>query len=84
MSWIDDGSIWKRADMWATPTETSEYVVRLYRRACAHGDQTIDQLDLDTPGRRSRFVRRRDRVGQVRGQDPGRGRRLPATWGRMT
>ena len=50
MSWIDDGSIWNGADMWATPEESSEYLIGLYRRACAHGDQTIDRLDLDTVG----------------------------------
>jgi len=50
MSWIDDGSIWNGADMWATPEESSEYLIGLYRGACAHGDPTIDRLDLDTVG----------------------------------
>jgi hypothetical protein len=48
--WIDDGSIWESADMWATPDESSEYLIGLYERACAHGDQTIADLDLQTPG----------------------------------
>ena len=48
--WIDDGSIWESADMWATPDESSEYLIGLYERACAHGDQTIGDRDLQTPG----------------------------------
>ena len=51
MSWIADGSIWQSADMWATPDESSEYLIGLYRRACAHADQTIADLDLDARGR---------------------------------
>jgi hypothetical protein len=51
MSWIEDGSIWDGADMWATADETSEYLIGLYQRACAHADQTIAELDLLTPGR---------------------------------
>lgn len=50
MSWIEDGSIWQGADMWATPEESSEYLIGLYQRACAHGDQTIADLDLQDPG----------------------------------
>jgi uncharacterized damage-inducible protein DinB len=50
MSWIDDDSVWQGADMWATPNESSEYLIGLYRRACEHADQTIDALDLDSPG----------------------------------
>ena len=26
MSWIEDGSIWQGADMWAKPDESSEYI----------------------------------------------------------
>lgn len=50
MSWIEDDSIWEGADMWATPDESSEYLIGLYERACAHGDQTITDLDLQAPG----------------------------------
>jgi hypothetical protein len=50
MSWIEDGSIWEGADMWATPDESSEYLIGLYKRACAHGDRTIADLDLEAPG----------------------------------
>jgi len=34
-------------DMWATPEETRDEIVELYRRACAHADETIAALDLD-------------------------------------
>jgi Protein of unknown function (DUF664) len=50
LSWVDDGSIWQGADMWAKPDETSEYIIGLYRRACAHADRVIADLDLDAPG----------------------------------
>jgi len=50
MSWIEDGSIWQGADMWAKPDESSEYITGLYRRACAHADGVIAALDLQAPG----------------------------------
>jgi hypothetical protein len=50
MSWIEDGSIWQNADMWAKPDESSEYITGLYRRACAHADGVIAALDLEAPG----------------------------------
>jgi hypothetical protein len=49
MSWIADGSIWDGADMWATSAESSEYLIGLYRRACAHADRAISDLDLESP-----------------------------------
>jgi hypothetical protein len=51
MSWVEDGSVWDGADMWATTDESSDYLIGLYRRACAHGDQTIAEFDLDAPAR---------------------------------
>jgi hypothetical protein len=48
--WIEDGSIWQGADMWARPDESSEYITGLYRRACAHADGVIAALDLEAPG----------------------------------
>jgi Protein of unknown function (DUF664) len=51
MSWIEDDSIWEGADMWATTDETSDYLIALYERACAHADRTITELDLESPGR---------------------------------
>ncbi len=50
LAWIDDGSIWESADMWAKADESSDYLIGLYKRACAHADQTIAGLDLDAPG----------------------------------
>jgi hypothetical protein len=51
LSWFDDGSVWDGADMWARPEETSDYLIGLYRRACAHADATVEALDLDAAGR---------------------------------
>ena len=50
MSWIEDGSIWQGADMWAKPDESSEYITGLYRRACAHADGVIGVLGLEASG----------------------------------
>ncbi len=50
LPWFEDGSIWQGADMWAKPDESSEYIIGLYRRACAHADGVIAGLDLDAPG----------------------------------
>jgi hypothetical protein len=50
MSWVEDGSIWQGADMWAKPGETSEYITGLYGRACAHADSVVAALDLEAPG----------------------------------
>ena len=38
------------ADMWATVDEVRSDVLQSYRRACAHADETIAALDLDTVG----------------------------------
>ncbi len=51
LAWVEDGSDADGADMWAKADESREYLIGLYRRAAAHGDETIDQLDLDAPGR---------------------------------
>lgn len=47
LAWVDDGSIWDGADMWATAEETREQLVALYRAAWQHSDQSIAQLGLD-------------------------------------
>ncbi|GAA2203784.1 DinB family protein [Streptomyces bangladeshensis] len=39
------------ADLWARADETREDIVGLYRRACAHADETIAALPLDAVGR---------------------------------
>jgi uncharacterized damage-inducible protein DinB len=38
------------ADMWATPAESGDGIVDLYRRVWAHSDATIEALELDAPG----------------------------------
>ncbi|MFF1718835.1 DinB family protein [Streptomyces sviceus] len=48
--WIT-GAAEPNADLWATPDETREQIVDGYRRACAHADETLDTLPLDTVGR---------------------------------
>lgn len=47
--WVEDGSIWDGADMWATADESREYLVGLYRSAWAHSDGSIAELPLDAP-----------------------------------
>jgi hypothetical protein len=49
LPWVEDGSIWQGADMWATPEESSDDITGLYRRACAHADGVVAALDLDAP-----------------------------------
>lgn len=50
MPWYDDDAE-PNADMWATPEETREGIVELYRRVWAHDDVTIETLELGTLGR---------------------------------
>lgn len=50
LPWVDDGSIWDSADMWATADESRDYIVGLYRAAAAHSDESIAELALDAPG----------------------------------
>ncbi|MCU1685685.1 MAG: hypothetical protein JWQ81_6424 [Amycolatopsis sp.] len=49
LPWVDDGSIWDGADMWAKAEESKTYIVDLYRAAWAHSDESIGQLALDSP-----------------------------------
>jgi hypothetical protein len=46
---LDDAA--PNADLWATPDETREGIVALYRSAWEHADATIDELPLDAVGR---------------------------------
>jgi uncharacterized damage-inducible protein DinB len=48
--WIT-GDAEPNADLWARADETREEIVGLYRRACAHADETIAALPLDAVGR---------------------------------
>jgi hypothetical protein len=49
LPWVEDGSIWESADMWATAEESREDLVALYRRAWAHCDAVARELPLDAP-----------------------------------
>ena len=49
MPWLDDDAE-PNADMWATPEESRDEIVGLYRRAWTHADATIDALPLDAIG----------------------------------
>jgi uncharacterized damage-inducible protein DinB len=49
LPWVEDGSVWQDADMWATADQSTEYLVGLYRRAAEHADRTIEELDLQAP-----------------------------------
>lgn len=49
LPWLDEDAE-PNADMWATADESREQIVRLYHRAWAHADATIDALDLDSIG----------------------------------
>lgn len=49
LPWEEDGTVWEGGDMWALPSESTEYLTGLYRDACAHSDRSIAELDLDTP-----------------------------------
>ena len=47
--WVDDEAE-ANVDMWATATESREYIIGLYERACAHSDATIESSPLDLAG----------------------------------
>ncbi|MGW4477983.1 DinB family protein [Rhodococcus triatomae] len=50
MPWALPGAL-DGADMWATPEESTEFVVDgLYRRSWEHAARTFELLDLDSPG----------------------------------
>ncbi|MFA9431138.1 DinB family protein [Egicoccus sp. AB-alg2] len=50
LPWMDEDAE-LNADLWATPEESREQVVGLYRRVWAHADATIEALALDDVGR---------------------------------
>ena len=49
LPWMDEDAE-PNADMWATPAESREQIVGLYRRVWAHSDATLDVLELDSTG----------------------------------
>jgi uncharacterized protein DUF664 len=48
--WVDDDP-WSGSDMFASAEESRELVIGQYKRACAHADQTVADLHLESPGR---------------------------------
>jgi len=49
LPWEDDGSVWESADMWATPDQSRDQLLDLYRRAWQHSDESLALLSLDAP-----------------------------------
>jgi hypothetical protein len=49
LPWVEDGSIWEGADMWAKADESRDFVVSLYRRSWEHSDESIARLGLAHP-----------------------------------
>ena len=49
LPWVDDGSVWESADMWATPDQSREYLLGLYRRAWQHSDESMAAIPFDAP-----------------------------------
>lgn len=47
---MTDGSLWHGGDMWATPSESTDFLIGYYKRACAWADETIAALPLDAEG----------------------------------
>jgi hypothetical protein len=47
LPWVEDGSIWDGADMWAAPEQSRDYIVGLYRDTWAHSDASIAELPMD-------------------------------------
>ncbi|POH61351.1 hypothetical protein C3B59_11870 [Cryobacterium zongtaii] len=50
LSWMGDDAE-DNADMWATPAESRDAIVDLYRRVWAHSETTITQVPLAATGR---------------------------------
>jgi hypothetical protein len=51
LAWEFDEELLHGLDMWATPDESPEELIAAYRRACDAAARTIEELDLDTPGK---------------------------------
>jgi hypothetical protein len=51
LPWVDGGSIWDSADMWATADQGSDYLIGLYRAAWRHSGESISRLEPDMPAR---------------------------------
>jgi hypothetical protein len=49
LPWVEDGSIWDSADMWATPGQSRADLTSLYQSAWRHSDESIGELGLAAP-----------------------------------
>lgn len=49
--WVTGAAAEANSDLWARADESREEIVDVYRRACAHSDETIAGLSLDAVGR---------------------------------
>ena len=49
LPWDNDEAYEEGADMWATADESREWLLDLYRRSWAHGDESVRELGLDAP-----------------------------------
>jgi hypothetical protein len=49
--WEHDEELFHGLDFWATPDDSCEEIIAMYRRASDASMRTIDELDLDTEGR---------------------------------
>ncbi|HWD83942.1 MAG TPA: DinB family protein, partial [Kribbella sp.] len=47
-TWFRDDP-YTEIDLWATPDESSAYIVGVYRQAAAHSDRTVGERELDSP-----------------------------------
>ena len=49
LPWVEDGSIWDSADMWATLGQSRADLTGLYQSAWRHSDESIGELGLTAP-----------------------------------
>jgi hypothetical protein len=49
LPWVEDGSIWDGADMWATAGQSRAELTGLYQSAWRHSDESISELGLTAP-----------------------------------
>jgi hypothetical protein len=49
LPWVEDGSIWDSADMWATPGQSRADLTGLYQSAWRHSDESISEFGLTAP-----------------------------------
>ncbi|HEX3932202.1 MAG TPA: DUF664 domain-containing protein [Nocardioides sp.] len=66
LPWEDDGSVWQSADMWATPDQSREYLLGLYRRAWQPSDESLASRPLrHRPRARRRAPGPAEYVGRI-------------------